>query len=45
MTLRLFLDIVLQVCSLSLPFTREPFLRSASVGQDVILDRRVFVLP
>jgi hypothetical protein len=31
------------VCSLS-PSQCEPFLRSASVGQGVILDHRVFVL-
>jgi hypothetical protein len=38
--LRLCLDVVLQVCSLS-PSRRELFLRSASLGQGAILDRRV----
>jgi hypothetical protein len=39
--LRLCLDVVLQVCSIS-PFQREPLLRSASLGQGAILDRGVF---
>jgi hypothetical protein len=34
----------LQVCSLS-PSQHEPFLRSASLGQGAIPDRRVFLLP
>jgi hypothetical protein len=42
--LRLCLNIILQTCSLS-PSQREPFLRSAALRQDVILDRRVFSLP
>jgi hypothetical protein len=41
--LRLCLNVVLQVCSLS-PSRRKPFLRSASLGQGVILNRRVFSL-
>jgi hypothetical protein len=36
----LCLDIVFQVCSLS-PYRCEPFLKSAFLGQGVILDRRV----
>jgi hypothetical protein len=39
--LKLCLDVVLQVCSLS-PFQREPFLRSAFLGQGVILDCGMF---
>jgi hypothetical protein len=39
----LYLVVVLQVCSLSLSQC-EPFLRSASLGQGVILDRREFSL-
>jgi hypothetical protein len=39
--LRFCLDVVLHVCSLS-PSRCEPFLKSASLGQGVILDRRVF---
>jgi hypothetical protein len=31
-------------CSLS-PYRCEPFLRSASLGQGAVLDRRVFSLP
>jgi hypothetical protein len=42
--LRLCLDIVLQVCSLS-PSRREPFLGYASLGQGDILDCRVLSLP
>jgi hypothetical protein len=38
--LMLCLDVVLQVCSLS-PSQCEPFLRSVSLGQGAILDRRV----
>jgi hypothetical protein len=38
--LGLCLDVVLQACSLS-PSWREPFLRSASLEQGVVLDRRV----
>jgi hypothetical protein len=41
--LRLCLDVILHVCSLS-PSRREAFLRSASLGQGVILDRRVFFI-
>jgi hypothetical protein len=41
--LRLCLDVVLQVCSLS-PSRHEPFLRSASLRQGAILNRRVFSL-
>jgi hypothetical protein len=41
--LRLWLDVVLQVCYLS-PSRRESFLRSASLGQGVILYHRVFLL-
>jgi hypothetical protein len=41
---RLCLDVVLQVCSLS-PYQREPFLRSACLGQGAILDRQMFSLP
>jgi hypothetical protein len=36
--LRLFLDVVFQVCSLY-PSRREPFLWSAPLEQGVILDR------
>jgi hypothetical protein len=36
----LCLDVVLHVGSLS-PYQREPFLRLASLGQGVVLDRRV----
>jgi hypothetical protein len=42
--IRLRPDIVLGVCSLS-PYPCEPFLRSASLGQGAVLDRRVFLLP
>jgi hypothetical protein len=35
---------MLFVCSLS-PSQREPFLRSASLGQCAVLDHRVFSLP
>jgi hypothetical protein len=35
--LRLFLDVILHVFSLS-PSRREPFLRSASLGQGVVLN-------
>jgi hypothetical protein len=42
--LRLCLDVILQVCSLS-PFQRDPFFRSASLGQGAILDHLVFMLP
>jgi hypothetical protein len=38
--LRLCLDIVLHVCSLS-SSRREPFFRLASLEQSVVLDRRV----
>jgi hypothetical protein len=38
--IRLCLDIVLQVCSFS-PSRREPFLRSAPLGQGAVLDRWV----
>jgi hypothetical protein len=38
--LRLCLDVVLHVCSLS-PFRREPFLRSAPLGKGAIFDGRV----
>jgi hypothetical protein len=41
--IRLCLDVVLRVCSLS-PYPCEPFLRSASLGQGAVLDRRVFPL-
>jgi hypothetical protein len=37
--LRLCLDVVLQVCSLS-PYWCEPFLRAAFLGQGAVLDRR-----
>jgi hypothetical protein len=39
--LMLYLDVILQLCSLS---RREPFLKSASLGQGAVLDRRVFSL-
>jgi hypothetical protein len=38
--LRIYLDVVLQVCSLS-PSRRVSFLRSASLGQCTVFDRRV----
>jgi hypothetical protein len=41
--LRVCLDVVLQVCSLS-PSQHEPFLRLAYLGQGAILDRQVFSL-
>jgi hypothetical protein len=41
--LRLCLDVVLQVCSLS-PSRREPFLKLTSLGQGAVLDHRVFFL-
>jgi hypothetical protein len=42
--LRLCLDVILQVYSLS-PYRREPFLRSTSLEQGVVLDHRVIPLP
>jgi hypothetical protein len=42
--LSLCLDIVLHVCSVS-PFRREPFLRSSSLGQGVVLDLMSVSLP
>jgi hypothetical protein len=42
--LRLCLDVVLQVCSLS-PNRREPFFRLTFLGQGATLDRRVPSLP
>jgi hypothetical protein len=39
--LMLCLDVILQLCSLS---RRESFLKSASLGQGAVIDRRVFSL-
>jgi hypothetical protein len=41
--LRLCLDVILQVCSLP-PSRHESFLRSAFLGQGVVLDHQVFLL-
>jgi hypothetical protein len=42
--LRICLDVVLQVCSLS-PYRRELLLRSAFLVKGAVLDRRVCSLP
>jgi hypothetical protein len=42
--LRICLDVVLQVFSLS-PYRREPFLRSAFLGQGAVLNHLVPSLP
>jgi hypothetical protein len=42
--LRFYLDVVLQVCSLS-RYQCEPFFRLAFLGQGAVLNRRVSTFP